>query len=650
MSKVVRPFARIAGSIAGIVGAIIGGPIGWLTAGLGIGLSFLGRAKKKQQEFQVPTITPAPPPLSQTVRASTAPRVRAYGRVRQAGVEFMKENTSDKKYLLQGFYLNEGPIDGFDAMIIDDEFVPIKTVEEMFPSDPATFPANIFAPSAGSKYNYAGGPLTSFKDTVLVALEIVNAQKSGFYSWLLGNWTPSLIASFSTIWNSSHLGKNVSIIYTWSNANPTNGERIKFYPNGFPVFSFIYRAARVYDPRDPSQVFSTYDPYDSTWKFSENPALIAADYVNWLISEGLTAIQGVNWLSVAEAADDCDRLVQMRRAGFNGGAIGQERFAIISALITLDMEPREVLSQIMATCDADYGVDHNGLFTMAVGKWREPQITFTGADLGDYTEDFLPSSNDEVNYMHVSYVEPRQNHQKVEAPIYRDLYSESLIGRRSGSIEFEWVTSASQAYRLAARRVKRANGKRIISATLGARAMTALKQRVVGIDVPERGIVGTFSVEQLAPSGDLATWQAQLVEVTEDVFSDEVPPNDTIVNFPIVNQPALVAPTALIAGTVSTRGGFGVAQLSLDVNKNFPDQAMPSVTAAALLTDPTLQLDGRWSTNGGSTWTNFDTLISHLIMQTPELQSGLTVTMQARWVSSAGTNGAYSPSVQITIP
>jgi hypothetical protein len=44
---------------------------------------------------------------------------------------------------------------------------------------------------------------------------------------------------------------------------------------GFPVYSVIYRGARVYDPRDPGQTFfdDDFDLYDETWKFSENPAL-----------------------------------------------------------------------------------------------------------------------------------------------------------------------------------------------------------------------------------------------------------------------------------------------------------------------------------------------------------------------------------------
>ena len=58
-----------------------------------------------------------------------------------------------------------------------------------------------------------------------------------------------------------------------------------------------------------------------------------------------------------------------------------------------------------------------------------------------------------------------------------------------------------------------------------------------------------------------------------------------------------------------------------------------------------IQMDGRWSTDGGSTWNALDVQISQLILQTPELLSGTTVTMQARFVTPDGTTGAYSSSV-----
>jgi hypothetical protein len=650
VSKVVKGVGRLAGGVLGLAGSFLPFPFNAVALGGSIGLGLLtgGGGKKSggidyQQLLQ---LLQRPPPLSQTVRGSNSPRILAFGRVRQAGVSFCRETTPNLYNYVDALYLNEGPVDGLDALICDDELAPLSNNE-------AGTIRDFMWPTSGKKTS-SGFPGTL---TTYIMVEFVNGSRDGKWSTLLRGDAAGKLHAFDAnwdpFWDATHIGKGVTALYTIAYAVGTSGDRLKVFPNGFPVYSVIYRGARVYDPRDPGQTFPDdgFDLYNETWKFSENPALCAAHYVNWLILENLTAIRGVNWASIREAAKDCDRLAPISRNGFNNGAPSYEPFARVSALVTLDMEPREVLAKFMESCDGTWGVDQNGRFTMWVGKWEEPSVVFDASDIGDFSEDFGPTSGDEVNYMHVSYIDPRQGHNRVEAPIYRDSGSEAEIGRRTGAVVFDWVTSPDQAYRLAARRVKRNARKRRLSVALGARAMTALQQRVVGLNAPDFGLVGAFRVESLAPTdATLANWQAELVEATQDQFVDEAIPQDPIFGLPIVNQPAIGTPTVLIAAALSTGPGVGVAQLSLDANLNAPLQASPDINAAALLTDPTLQLDGRWSIDGGATWTNFGVLLSALIMQTPELPSGTVVAMQARFVSSSGAVGAYSSSPTATIP
>ena len=136
----------------------------------------------------------------------------------------------------------------------------------------------------------------------------------------------------------------MSCVYVSAQAVADPAQRLIIYPNGFPQYSFIYRGARVYDPRDVTQTFDAenFNLYNATWKWSENPILCVAHYVNWLIANDLTSVVGVNMGAVAEGANDCDRLVQARKIGFNGGGISYEPFARCSALVTLDMEPSSI--------------------------------------------------------------------------------------------------------------------------------------------------------------------------------------------------------------------------------------------------------------------------------------------------------------------
>ncbi|MFO1125111.1 MAG: hypothetical protein U1E25_07405 [Methylocystis sp.] len=652
MSKIVKGVTGVGSAVLGTAAPFLPPGLNVLAAAGSVGLGVVSNSIKTgggssyQQQLQtlqqIAELLKRPPPLSQTVNVGEqSPRILAFGRVRQSGISFLKENTPAKQDLFEGLYLNEGPFDGVDAFICDDELVPLT------PSGPDP---TIFIPTTGSKYTPSG---RGGYNTLLL-VEFVNGVASGYWSHIGGTVLPSapFDAAWAPFWDNTHLGKGISCVYVDARAPASAADRLTVYPNGFPQYSIIYRGARVYDPRDGSQTFdeNNFDIYNTSWKWSENPALCLAHYVNWLRSQNLTAILGVNWDAVAEMANDCDRLVPVRKTGFNGGGISYEPFARCSALVTLDMEPRDVIAKFLECCDGDYGIDQNGLFTPWVRKWEEPQVVF-GNILGDFTEELGPSSNDEVNYVHSTFIDPRQGNKRVEAPIYIDANSEAAVGRRTGGFVYDWVTSSNQAYRLTARKIKRVNQRRRITCSLGVQAMTALQQRVVRLNATEFDLAGVFRVEALTPTDDtLANWQAELVEVFENDFDDEVQPEDPTDGFKIVNRPTLTTPSTPIAAGVSTGSGVGVAQLSLDLNQNDPTDAQPSITAADLLTDPTVQMDGRWSTDGGSTWSAFDVQLSQLILQTPELPSGTTVTMQARFVTPDGTTGSYSSSVVQVIP
>lgn len=645
MSKVVKPIAKIGGSLLGVAGSFLPFPFNALAIGGSVGLSLLGRSGKKNSGLtssdyaQLAAMFQKPPPLSQTVRGTNSPRVWAFGRVTQSGVSFCRETTPNGINYLEALYLNDGPVDGLDAVVCDDELVPVTNNFGGTPQD-------YMFPSSGKKTT-SGFPGTI---NIYIFFEFVNATPEGKWSTLFRGDSAGKVRSFDNawdpFWDNTHLGKGLTVFYSAAYAVGVTGDRTKIFPNGFPQYSITYRGARVYDPRDASQTFDedNFDVYNTTWRWSENPALCVAHYINWLRSQGLTAIRGVNWASIAEAAADCERLVPIRRSYFNGGDIAYEPFARISSLITWDMEPRTVIAKFMESCDGDYGIDQYGRFTMWIGKWEEPTITFEEEDVGDVYDEMGASSNDELNYVHVNYVEPRQGGSKVEAAIYRDEYSESTIGRHTGALSFDWVTSPDQAYRLAARQIRQDNNKRRITCSIGPVALTALNQSVIRFNLTKRGIVGVYRIIKLVPES-LARWHGEFIEVTPQVYEDVVIPRDPIQDLPIVNQPALATPSGLIVSAISTDNG-GVAQLSLDLLVN----PVPYTTLLPILPDPLVQLDGRWSTNGGLTWQNFGIIISQLILQTSELPSGTQVTMQARFVSPSGAVGAYSSSVSVNIP
>ena len=368
-----------------------------------------------------------------------------------------------------------------------------------------------------------------------------------------------------------------------------------------------------------------------------------------LIDQGVTAITGVNWEDIAIAANACDELKPTTHFHFAQGT-SYEVFARATGVFYFTSPPREFLGNLMSTCDGSYGLDRQGRFTMWIGRWEEPAVTFTEKDIGGFTEEFVESASEAMNEVHITYIEPRQNYQKWEAPVWQDLGSQALVGRRVTTLNFNMVPSPNQAYRMAQRTARRINGKKKLTMTLGPRGMLAIKQRVVGIDAPTFGISGVWRVEALNPDMTLARWQITLREITKDVFADDPPPADTISSLKVVNAGALVAPAYFDLIGVSTVPEAGYVKISADVNRATPNVANSPIIESALIQEQTIQFDARYSVDAGATWIAVSIELSANVLRTEDLTSGTVVTVQARWVGLDGTVSPWSDSKIIAVP
>jgi len=633
-------FAGVGAASLGLGTVGIGTALGVAAAGASIGANALLSRTSSRPSLgqQTPSLGAPPLPLRQTIRQSNAPRVLTFGRVKHSGVFFVVESNGGA-HLVYGIYICDGPIDGFDAIICDDEVTSYTQLNNNYAGGS---PCNVYYPNSGIKFkSNSSSTLAGLFGCAYVGIEPINATQAGYASVLLTYLADNTDGTtLGTIWDNTRLGKGSS--------NATNGDRPKYFPNGFPAFSFVYRGARVYDPRDATQTLlngGVWDIYNTTWKWSENPALIAAHYIMWLISQGLTAMPGVNWTDIATAANDCEALVSATYNIFGGGA-AQEPFARMSAIIPFDAAPRDVLAKIMASCDGIYDIDESGLFTMWIGKWEDPSVVFTENDIGSFSEEFAETTTDAINEVASTYVEPRMSYAKYAAPTYVDLVSQSQVGKRPSTIDYEYVTSPNQAYRLTARAVKRLAGKRKITLTLGPRGILALRQRVIGFNTPTFNLPAVCRVEKLEPSGNLATWSAVVREVTADIYADVPAPVDPVSTLTIINAASLTAPSVVNissqADAANSQNGYVL--LSLDVNTNSPINGVPGLNLSALVSDQTLTMDGRWSYDN-ATWQPMTILLSQWALRGPSVKRGTLIYAQARFIGLNGTTGPWSSSV-----
>lgn len=664
MSRIISPILGVFGAVASFIPGMQ--PIALAFTAARIGVDYLSRDRGQRGLTQPISVQAPPPPNAVTVEHPIVPRMISYGRVKNPGAFFWKEAGPLKTSLTYGMYICDGPISQLESITCDDELVS-WTQGSGFITPTAAYPTTIWAPGAGTKYVQWGGGGGAGILGPVVLIETLNATEAGSRSYLLGTAQPLgalngvvvADAGMSGFWTDAHIGKGITAFYAWAYFGSTGNASVNLvsfrqqvYPNNWPVYSFVYRGAPVYDPRDFGQsqndpATGLYTLYNSTWVWSENPALIAADYVNRLIQTGQTAIKGINWTSIAEAATDCDRLCPCYIKNFGGGGLCYEPFARFTGNISLELEPRDVLAKIMAVCDGSYGVDSDGLFTMWVGKWETPNVTFTDADISSIQEDFGPSISDEVNHINVTYTEPRQSYSPVQAPIYEDLESKARIGRRTSQIQLDFCPSPSQAWRMVRRHVLRQNRQRRISLTLGARGITAFGQRVVGLNCEAFSIVGTFRLLNLSPGDTLAQWSAELVEVVPDIFDDPAPPPDPVKDFLTVRAPAVPTPLAPVLSVIPSATG-GAVRINWTASGSLNIGFGP-VPVTNLLVDPNYMFDARFSVDGGATWRPVNVQISQFTLQTPDMVKGASVVIQTRFINGAGTAGSWSPSATITV-
>lgn len=129
-----------------------------------------------------------------------------------------------------------------------------------------------------------------------------------------------------------------------------------------PDPNFLVDGVPVYDPRDPTQSRDS----EPTWKFSNNAALVQADYLRASYG-GRIRSSRVDWDQVARAADYDDELV----GTLSGSFIKRHT---IDGVISLDQSPYDIMTAMLS---ANRGFIHEsgGLVWVTSSRPRDPVLT-----------------------------------------------------------------------------------------------------------------------------------------------------------------------------------------------------------------------------------------------------------------------------------
>lgn len=243
-------------------------------------------------------------------------------------------------------------------------------------------------------------------------------------------------------WASTAVGNNVARLHVLTIWDET------LYATGFPSVSAIVRGKKVYDPRaDSTNGGSGSQRADtpSTWAYSDNPALCAADYLRAELGFGCASSE-IDWPSVASAANVCDELVPT-----DAGSGTQKRYTCAGVLST-ESDRRTNLEAILDSM-VGIAVYSAGKWTIKAGVYYAPTLTLYESDLASGEISIQGSANrrDLFNAVRGRYRDPGQLYQVTDFPPYS---SSTYAAEDAGEtiyreIDLDMVDDARRAQRIA---------------------------------------------------------------------------------------------------------------------------------------------------------------------------------------------------------
>lgn len=207
-----------------------------------------------------------------------------------------------------------------------------------------------------------------------------------------------LMAASPDVWTSNHRQRGCAGVYVSldvSNDQLTPGGRI-------PNITFNVHGKKVYDPRT------------NTTAWSENAALIVADYlVNTRFGLGADYSSEIDEDALMAAANICDEVVELDTAS---PPLTERRYHI-NGVSDFEQEPGGVLEQMMGAM-AGYLVNVGGKWVIVPGAFRLAVLELTDDDfIQSLQVQTKRSARDLFNGVKGTFISPNHNNQQTDFPV-----------------------------------------------------------------------------------------------------------------------------------------------------------------------------------------------------------------------------------------
>lgn len=433
---------------------------------------FARKKIKRQKKRQL-----IPQGVNASITQSDAPQEIVYGEIRKGGLIAFLHKSNNNLWLNHIIVLASHEIEEVTKLYLDNDEIEFNTGTN---SDPrwASGPEK-----AGTSYD-----AKVFLDSTNLGTTTQTAQAD-------------YLSLFPSYWTSSHRLRghaHVALTLVW------NG---KLFTEGVPDIEFLVKGKKLYDPRSDTTVYSN------------NAALIVAD---WLTDQ--TFGLGVLWADIDTtalntAANVCDEEINLT-------AGGTEKRYTINGVIHAE-QPHEEVLEAMRTSFAGDIVYSGGKWFIYAGEYRAPSITLTADDLRSNVKiETMTSRSARFNSVRGTYLSAINNYEITDYPV---VTNSTYVTEDNGEtvyadFSFPLVTSATQAQRLAKIELEKARRSITIDAEWGLKALQFMPGNTASITLDRYGFSSkVFEIEELninlmgsgIPEVDVALL---LKEIDENVF------------------------------------------------------------------------------------------------------------------------------------
>lgn len=462
---------------------------------LGLGMSMLTSALMPKPKFQNPSSQ-----YQAVINQPAAPRRRGYGRAKLGGVRAFFDSTGGSLY--QIVMLHSGRVDAIEKMYLGDAevttnsaglveqwpfgikgkqtaTVTFETMEDM--NADLDHPAGTIAAVSGEFYvssdryvkiGASGSGSWEVAPLIVISSHVIMASQLGTTGQTA---EPIMTAAWSGVWTSAHRLRGVAYIAARF-ISPESKNYMTVFPEGHntPIRA-VCRLSRILDTRT------------STTAWSDNPALILADYLTHPDGYRRLTYDDIDTASFNAFADLCDELVPL-------AAGGSEKRYRAWGMYEMNDDPKNVVQRILDSCDGELFTTADGKLGLRGGKWSEPTVTIEDADVLGHDLEEGADALDRFNQLKIVYTSPDHDYQPTETTPWDDLADQAVRGIQSQDFSVDMCPSPSQARRLAKIMIAKSNPRWKGTIRTNLVGLRARGERIINLVLPELGIDGSFLV------------------------------------------------------------------------------------------------------------------------------------------------------------